>query len=76
LIPIPDFQIVIVTIALIGRRLNPERIPEIDPHEVPEIRRDRSEAGDVRRVVLRVHRAVELQGTGIAVGEIFTVLFK
>ena len=76
LIPIADFQIVVVTISLIGGWFNPEGVTEIDPHEVAKVRGDGPEARDVRRVILRVHRAVELQRARVAVGEIFTILFK
>ena len=75
LITVPNLEVVVVTVAFVGRRLDAERVPEVDPDEVAEVGRDRPETGDVGRIIFRIHRTVELERARIAVCEIFTIFF-
>ena len=76
LVAVPNFEIIVVTISLVGRRFDPKGIPKVDPHEVAEVGGDRSKAGDVGRVILRVHGAVELEGARVPVSEVFAIFFE
>ena len=76
MVSVPNFEIIVVAVSLVGRRLDPKSVSEIDPNEVAEVGRDRPETGDVGRVVLRVHRAVELEIARISVSKVFAIFFE
>ena len=67
-------EIIIITVSLVGWRLNVEIVSEINPHKVSIISDDCSEALDTRGIVVRVAGREEFFGDRIAVGKVLAIL--
>ena len=67
-------EIIIITVSLVGWRLNVEIVSEINPYEVSIISDDCSEALDAGGIVVRVARREEFFGDRIAVGKVLAIL--